>query len=114
LLFEPVDSTDRTPLSPSRPTGRIAARLVAMSDELAEARAELEKEFNEVMESLGDVHVAYQAVNSAAPDDNLHDLLKVLEKAAKEARDGGVIGSGANDHRRALRNYQDLLNPEAG
>jgi len=80
-----------------------------MSDELAEARAELEKEFEEVQQSLGDVHVAYQAVNSAGAEDNLHDLLKTLEKAAKEARDGGVIGSGANDHRRALKRYQELL-----
>ncbi len=90
---------------------RVAATLVTMSDELAEARAELEKEFHEVMESLGDVHVAYQAVNAAGPEDNMHDLLKVLEKAAKEARDGGVIGSGANDHRRALKNYLELKNP---
>ena len=82
-----------------------------MSDELDKARAELQKEFEEVQASLGDVHVAYQAVNSAALTDNLHDLLKDLEKAAKEARDGGVIGSGANDHRRALKAYEELLEP---
>jgi len=79
-----------------------------MSDELAEARQELENEYEEVRESLGDVHVAYQAVTNAGPEDNLHDLLRDLEKAAKEARDGGIVGSGANDHRRALNNYLEL------
>lgn len=78
------------------------------AQELAKARKKLEGEFAEVRKSLGDVHIAYEAVTQAGPEDNLHDLLKALEKAAKEARDGGIIGSGANDHRRALKKYIEL------
>jgi|GEM_PF-1222850 len=78
------------------------------AQELAKARKNLDDEFVEVRKSLGDVHVAYEAVNQAEADDNLHDLLKALEKAAKEARDGGIVGSGANDHRRALKKYIDV------
>lgn len=79
-----------------------------MDDETAAAWAEVEKEFAEVQESLGEVHVAYNAVLSAAAGDNVHDLLAALEKEAKAARDGGVIGSGANDHRRALKKFRQL------
>lgn len=78
------------------------------AQDTAKARQKLEKEFDEVKRSLGDLHNAYQAVNQAGPEDNLHDLLKTVEKAAKEARDGGLIGSGANDHRRALKKYVEL------
>lgn len=78
------------------------------AQELAKAKQKLDDEFAEVRKSLGDVHVAYEAVTQASADDNLHDLLKALEKAAKEARDGGIIGSGANDHRRALKKYLEL------
>jgi len=82
-----------------------AAELAA---DLAQARKRLEDEFDEVRKSLGEVLMAYEAVTQATAEDNLHDLLKDLEKAAKEARDGGIIGSGANDHRRALKKYLDL------
>ena len=84
------------------------------AESLDEARQKLEKEFHEVRESLGDLRVAIDAVNQATAEDNLHDLLKTLEKEAKSARDGGMIGSGANDHRRALKKYIELRdNPPA-
>jgi hypothetical protein len=83
---------------------------MADAEALDKARRKLDDEFAEVQRSLGDVHVAYQAVVNAEAEDNLHDLLKVLEKAVKEARDGGIIGSGANDHRRALDSYLALKN----
>ena len=70
---------------------------------LAEAEAEVRAEYDEVRENLGELHVAYQAVLDAGPEDNLHDLLAALENEAKAARDGGLVGSGANDHRRALK-----------
>lgn len=80
----------------------------AAAQALAKAREKLDKEYAEVRKSLGDVHIAYEAVTQATAEDNLHDLLKTLEKAAKEARDGGIIGSGANDHRRARKKYIEL------
>ncbi len=79
-----------------------------MDDETSAAWAKVEKEFIEVQESLGNVHVAYNAVLNAAAGDNVHDLLAELEKEVKAARDGGVIGSGANDHRRALKKFREL------
>ncbi len=60
------------------------------------------------MESLGDVWVKVEAVRAAEPTDNVHDLLADLEDAVKEARDGGLVGSGSNDHRRALKKYIEL------
>lgn len=81
------------------------------AQKLAKAREKLESEFNEVRESLGEMHIKFEAVMQAGPEDNLHDLLKELEDAVKDARDGGIIGSGANDHRRALQKYIELQNP---
>jgi len=74
----------------------------------AKARQKLQEEFDEAKNSFGDLHNAYQAVNAAGPEDNIHDLLKTLEKAAKDARDGGILGSGVNDHRRALKKFIEL------
>lgn len=78
---------------------------------IEEARQKLESEHAEVMESLGDVWVKVEAIKASKPTDNVHDLLKDLEDAVKEARDGGVIGSGSNDHRRALKKYLELTAP---
>jgi len=82
---------------------------VAKPTETSEALKKLESEHAEVMENLGDVWVKVEAVRASKPTDNLHDLLKELEKAVKDARDGGVVGSGANAHRRALNDYHDSL-----
>jgi hypothetical protein len=35
-------------------------------------------------------------------------MAATLEDVVKEVRDGGVVGSGANGHRRALKEYQEL------
>lgn len=81
---------------------------MATKDEIAAAKAKLDEEHAEVMKNLGDVWVKMEAVRAAQATDNLHDLLEDLEKAVSEARDGGFIGSGANAHRRALKNWQEL------
>ncbi len=82
---------------------------MATQEDIDGALAKVTDEHAEVMESMGDLWVAVEAVRAAVPTDNLHDLLHEVEKAAKAVRDGGVIGSGSNDHRRALRKYLDLL-----
>jgi hypothetical protein len=46
-------------------------------------------------------------VISAGPEDDVYDRLKELETIVKEVRDGGVVGSGANGHRRALKEYEE-------
>ena len=71
------------------------------------------REWGLELEHASFVHVAYNAVLNAAAGDNIHDLLADLEKEVKAARDGGVIGSGANDHRRALRKFLELDGGEA-
>jgi len=67
---------------------------MAVPVDIEEARQKLEAEHAEVMESLGDVWVRVEAIRASKPTDNVHDLLKELEGAVKEARDGGMIGSG--------------------
>lgn len=79
-----------------------------MADNLAEARKRLDDEFGQVRRKLDKIHGALDKVEAAGPEDNIHDLLLDLEKTVKEARDGGVVGSGANGHRRALKEYLEL------
>jgi hypothetical protein len=79
-------------------------------DSLADARKRLDDEFGQVRRKLEKIHKALDKVEAAGPEDDLHDLLADLESTVKETRDGGVIGSGANGHRRALKEYLDLKN----
>lgn len=81
---------------------------MATSEEIAAARAELDNEHAKVMESLGDVWVKMEAVRTSSPTDDVHDLLKGLEDAVAKARNGGLMGSGANAHRRALDRWRKL------
>jgi hypothetical protein len=81
-----------------------------MANDLAEARKRLDDEFGQVRRKLEKIHKALDEVEAAGPEDNLHDLLQNLEKVVKEVRDGGVVGSGANGHRRALKEYLELKN----
>lgn len=82
-----------------------------MDDELTEAKTKVDEEFQKVRESLGDMYVAMEAVRAAGPEDDVYDLLGSLEDEVKKARTGGVIGSGAKSHRKALERYQELLEP---
>ncbi len=85
---------------------------MASAEEIEEAKIKLISEHAEVMESLGNVWVKVEALRAAQPTDNLHDLLAELEDEVKAARDGGIVGSGANDHRRALKKYLELTGIE--
>lgn len=79
-----------------------------MAKTLEEARKRLDDEFGQVRRHLDGIHKALDKVEKAGPEDDLHGLLKDLEKMVKEARDGGLIGSGSNGHRRALDEYRKL------
>jgi hypothetical protein len=81
-----------------------------IDDGLAEARKRLDDEFGQVRRHLDKIHEALDKVEAAGPEDDLHGLLADLESRVKEVRDGGVIGSGANGHRRALKEYLDIKN----
>jgi hypothetical protein len=79
-----------------------------MAKTLDEARKKLDDEFGQVRRHLQKIHDALDKVEKAGPEDDLHGLLKDLEKTVKEARDGGLVGSGSNGHRRALKTYREL------
>jgi len=77
-------------------------------DSLEEARKRLDDEFGQLRRKFDKIHKAMDEVEAAGPEDDLHALLKDLESTVKEVRDGGVVGSGANGHRRALKDYLDI------
>jgi hypothetical protein len=79
-----------------------------MAKTLDEARRKLDDEYGQVRRHLQKIHDSLDEVEKAGPEDDLHGLLADLEKTVKEARDGGLVGSGANGHRRALKEYQEL------
>jgi len=83
-----------------------------MDEEVTKARERLDDEFRSVKDSLGDMYVAIEALRAAGPEDDLADLLGNIEDAAKKARTGGVIGSGAKSHAKALKAYQELTAPQ--
>ena len=74
-------------------------------DELAKARRALEKEYAQAREALAPIEQAYQTLMDATPEDDLSEMLGDLEDAVHKARTGGLLGSGANGHRRALDDY---------
>ena len=77
-------------------------------DTLEECRKKLDDEFGQVRRHLDTIHDALNKVEAAGPEDDLSGLLEDLEQAVKEVRTGGVVGSGANGHRRALEDYRRL------
>lgn len=82
-----------------------------MNEELDKAKDKVHKEFKKVSEAVADIHVAFHAVKDAGPQDDLYGLLDDLEDRVKKARTGGLTGSGAKGHRKALAEYRELLNP---
>ena len=78
-----------------------------MSESLEEARRKLDDEYGQVRRRLEKIHTALDRVDAAGPEDDLYDLLKDLEDVVKEVRNGGLVGSGAKGHKRALENYRN-------
>ena len=77
-----------------------------MAEGLEEARRKLDDEYGQVRRHLDKVHAALDRVDAAGPEDDLYALLKDLEDMVKEVRTGGVVGSGAKGHRKALDDYR--------
>jgi hypothetical protein len=82
-----------------------------MSEELEKARDKVHKEFKKVSEHIADIHVAFHAVKDAGPEDDIYGLLDTLEDTVHKARTGGMMGSGAKGHRKALAEYQEMQRP---
>jgi hypothetical protein len=78
-----------------------------VAEGLEEARRKLDDEYGQVRRHLDKIHAALDRVDAAGPEDDLYDLLKDLEDMVKEVRNGGLVGSGAKGHKRALDNYRN-------
>lgn len=78
-----------------------------MAKTVEEAKKKLDDEYGQIRRKFDKIHTAFDRVISAGPEDDLFDRLKDLEKVVKEVRDGGIVGSGANGHRRALKEYEE-------
>jgi hypothetical protein len=72
-----------------------------------EAKKKLDDEYGQVRRKFDRIHTAFDRVISAGPEDDVYERLKDLEEVVKEVRDGGIVGSGANGHRRALEEYEE-------
>ena len=79
-----------------------------MGQGLEDARKRLDDEYGQVRRRLDVIHEALDKVERAGPEDDLYDLLGNLEDAVKEVRTGGVVGSGATGHKRALDEYRQV------
>ena len=77
-----------------------------MAEGLEEARRKLDDEYGQVRRNIDKIHAALDRVDAAGPEDDLYDLLKDLEDVVKEVRNGGVVGSGARGHKKALDDYR--------
>ena len=78
-----------------------------MAEGLEDARRKLDDEYGQVRRHLQKVHAALDRVEAAGPEDDLYELLKDLEDVVKEVRNGGLVGSGAKGHKKALDNYKN-------
>ena len=78
-----------------------------MAEGLDEARRKLDDEYGQVRRHLHRIHAAMDRVDAGGPEDDMYELLKDLEDVVKEVRTGGVVGSGARGHKKALETYRD-------
>lgn len=74
-----------------------------MNSDTQKLRADVDNAYGKVRDSLADIHVALESVDRAGAEDDLEGLLEKLEDAVKRARTGGVFGSGAKGHAKALK-----------
>jgi hypothetical protein len=79
-----------------------------MPNDLEAARKKLDDEFGQLRRHLDKIHDALDKVERAGPEDDVSGLLKDLEDVVKEVRTGGLVGSGANGHKRARDDYLEL------
>lgn len=79
-----------------------------MSNDLDDAREELDKEFRQLRDNLGHIHAALADVDRAGPLDDISALLEKLEDVVKEVRTGGLVGGGAKGHAKARKKYLEM------
>jgi hypothetical protein len=74
-----------------------------------EAKKRLDDEYGQFRRHLDSIHDAFDQLVSANVEDDIYERCQKLEKVVKEVRDGGMVGSGLNGHRRALKEYQEAV-----
>jgi hypothetical protein len=78
-----------------------------VAEGLEEARRKLDDEYGQVRRHLDRIHAAMDRIDASGPEDDIYELLKDLEDVVKEVRTGGVVGTGAKGHKKALENYRN-------
>jgi hypothetical protein len=78
-----------------------------MAKDLNDLRKKLDDEYGQVRRHLDKIQDAFDKVQKAGPEDDLSSLLDKLESVVHEVRTGGIVGSGANGHKRALENWKE-------
>ena len=76
-----------------------------MSDDTAKYRKEMDEEFAQFREHLGQILEAVDSVDKAGPTDDVSSLLERLEDTVHQVRTGGILGSGAKGHREAREHW---------
>lgn len=84
-----------------------------MSNDLDDARKELDQEYEQLRDNLGHIHAAFADVDKAGPLDDISALLEKLEDVVKEVRTGGLIGGGAKGHAKARKHYLEMKGEKA-
>ena len=87
---------------------------MAKPKSVEEAKKRLDDEYGQFRRHIDSIHDAMDQVVSAKAEDDIYERVKKLEKAVKEMRDGGIVGSGLNGHRRALKEYQEAVAAQKG
>ena len=82
---------------------------MAKPKSVEEAKKRLDDEYGQFRRHLDSIHDAFDQLVSANAEDDIYERSKKLEKVVKEVRDGGMVGSGLNGHRRALEDYKEAL-----
>ncbi len=85
-----------------------------MNPILEDAEKELLEKFEKVKEDLGRVYVSFEDLRNATAYDDISKALEELEDIVKDVRTGGIIGSGANSHKRARKKWLEAggANPD--
>ena len=74
-------------------------------DDLGKARDEMDKEYRQFREHLGQILESVDRVQRAGVTDDVYGTLEHLEDVVHKARTGGLLGSGAKGHRAAREDW---------
>jgi hypothetical protein len=85
---------------------------MATDEDIEKARNKVDKEFTDLQKDLAELWLKVDEIKTAGPTDDLYELIEELDKMVTKVRSGGVFGSGAKGHRKALEEWRKLTVPE--